>query len=185
MCVAGCGRWTWCIGLLWPSRAPGPHALAWPSPASRSRADTENNSGSRGFTCKPFFPCLYMILIENPALRLRFSLLHTRSCSKRENEHAMRYQNPQTAACLTHPRHPRLLLASYLPHGQVSRYAKRCPGPARRPAMLAQTRRSREQVSPFKQYVTPSCMACNEQDCAGGAERPFSPNSHRRGHGVK
>ncbi len=28
---------------------------------------------------------------------------------------------------------------------------------------------------------SPSYMACNEQDCVGGAERPFSPISHRDG----
>ncbi len=47
--------------------------------------------------------------------------------------------------------------------------------------MLAPTNRSRAQVSHFKQYVTPSYIAYNEQDCAGGAERPFSPISHRNG----
>ncbi len=150
-----------------------------PSPG-RSRADTEDNSVHPGSLANTF-PCLCMVLIVAPALRLRFSSLHARSCSQRENEHAMRYQNLQIAACLTFQRHLRQLLASYLSHGQVSRHAKRCPGPARRPGMLAQKRRSREQVSPFKQYVTISYMPCDEQACAAGAERPFLPISHLDG----
>ncbi len=122
-----------------------------------------------------------MVLNGPPALRLRFSLLHMLSCAQGVKRACRAVPGLAHCSLFDAPGHPNYFLAKYRSHGRVSRRAERYPGPARRPAMLVQKRRSRKQVSLYNQYVTPSYMVCNKQDCAGGAERPFLPISHRDG----